>query len=105
MTLINHIRKTVAGIRAKKLGELKAGPDPLVGIVKEGFPEEVTSKLKMSQSFLSQRMLVPGQVIQRVYRARLSRQPGGIPNDRRQRSRKAASEATASPQPLSPLPL
>ena len=105
MTLINHICKTVAGIRAKKLGELKAGPEPLVGVVREGFPEEVTSKLKMSQSFLSQRRWVPGQVIQRVYRARLSRQPGGIPHDRCQRSRKAASETTASPQPLSPLPL
>ena len=93
-----------AGIRVKKLGQLKAGPYLLVRTVREGFPEEVTSKLKRSQGFLSQRRWVPGQVIQRVYRAGLSKQPDGVPHDRCQKNRKAASEVSASPQPLSPLP-
>lgn len=76
----------------------------LVGVVKEGFPEEVTSKLKRSQGFLSQRRWVPGQVILRVYRAGLSKQPDGVPHDKCQKNRKAASDVSASPQPLSPLP-
>lgn len=88
----------------KKLGWLKAGPDLLAGVVREGFSEEVTSTLKRSQGFLSQRRWVPGQVIWRVYRAGLSKQPDGVPHDRCQKNRKAASKVSASPQPLSPLP-
>lgn len=65
----------MSGIRVKKLGKLKAGPDLLFGVVREGFPEEVTSKLKRSQFPESKWVWVPGQVIQRIYRARLSRQP------------------------------
>ena len=94
----------LAGIRVKKLGRFKAGWDMLIGVVREGFPEEVTSKLKRSQGFLSQRRWVPGQVILRVYRAGLSKQPDGVPHDKCQKNRKAASDVSASPQPLSPLP-
>lgn len=66
----------LTGIRVKKLGWLKAGPDLLAGEVREGFSEEVTSTLKTSQGFLSQRRWMPGQVIWRVYRAGLSKQMG-----------------------------
>ena len=53
---------SVAAIRLKKLGKLRAGPHCWVG--RADILEEVTRELKSSQRFLSQRMWVPGQVIE-----------------------------------------
>lgn len=44
MTLITHNCKTVAEIRVRKLGELKAGLHLLVVVVREGLLEEVKSE-------------------------------------------------------------
>lgn len=69
----------------------------LVGVVRKGFPEEVTSELR--------RRVVPGRMIQAEgFQGQVVQAARWGPHDRCQRSRKAAGEATASPQALSPLP-
>lgn len=94
----NNKCKTVVGIRLKKLGELKAGPHRLVGVIREGILEEVTSELRRSQVPESKDVGIRTSDPSRGFT-----DPGCL-GSQVGRSRKAASEATAIPQLLSPLP-